>query len=120
MGKVMTPDARKVGEILPPPATTESPNENQENQEPNLSQVAALDAPSREHIARDNKPRTIGKEIAKEIERYFEAKVNPHTIDERARRMAGTFVPPPAIPQEHTEFGENQSPEPEIKAPLRK
>jgi hypothetical protein len=42
MGKVMTPDARKVGEILPPHATSESSNENQENQEPNISQLAAL------------------------------------------------------------------------------
>lgn len=43
--------------------------------------------------------RSIGREIAQEIERIFEAKVNPGTIKERARRLeAGTNVPPHAAP----------------------
>ena len=38
--------------------------------------------------------REIGRELAAEIERVFEAKVNPGTLKERARRMeAGTNVP---------------------------
>jgi hypothetical protein len=64
--------------------------------------------------------RAIGKEIAKEIERIFQAKVNPGTIKERARRMlVGTNVPPPVTLQEDKETPENQSPEPEIKAPWK-
>jgi hypothetical protein len=37
--------------------------------------------------------RVIGKEIAKEIERIFEAQVNPDTIRKKAERMGGTNVP---------------------------
>ena len=37
--------------------------------------------------------RESGRVIAAEIEKVFEAKVNPGTIKERARRMIGTNVP---------------------------
>lgn len=53
--------------------------------------------------------RAIGREIAKEIERVFEAKVSPHTIDERARRMLATNVAPQATHQEHEESEEKPS-----------
>jgi hypothetical protein len=43
--------------------------------------------------------RTIGKEIAEEIERIFQTKVDPHTIRMKASRMeAGTNVPPDENP----------------------
>ena len=38
--------------------------------------------------------RQIGREIAEEIERLFEARVNPDTIRKRAERQFGTNVPP--------------------------
>lgn len=39
--------------------------------------------------------REIGREIAAEIERVFETKVNPRTVEKRAERMSGaTFVAP--------------------------
>jgi hypothetical protein len=50
--------------------------------------------------------RFIGREIAKEIKRLFEAKVNPETIKSRALSMAGSNEPPQATPQEETESGE--------------
>ena len=37
--------------------------------------------------------RSIGRELAKEIERVFETKINPHTIADRARRMRGANAP---------------------------
>ena len=36
--------------------------------------------------------REIGREISAEIEKYFEANVKPHTIDERARRMKAATI----------------------------
>lgn len=52
--------------------------------------------------------RSIGREIAKEIERVFEAKVNPETLRSRARILkSGLNHPPQATPQEHTESEEN-------------
>ncbi len=41
----------------------------------------------------DKSLREIGRVIAAEIEKVFEAKVSPGTIKERARRMIGTNVP---------------------------
>lgn len=38
--------------------------------------------------------REIGREIAKEVERIFEANVNPRTIEKRAERMNATNVAP--------------------------
>ena len=37
--------------------------------------------------------REIGRELAKEIEKVFEAKVSPDTLRKRAERMGGTNVP---------------------------
>ena len=54
--------------------------------------------------------RAIGREIAKEIERYFEAKVNPETLRSKIRRISGSFDPPQATPQEDPKSGEIQSP----------
>jgi len=53
--------------------------------------------------------RAIGREIAKEIEKFFEAKVEPETISKRVSRMrSGTNVPPSSTDQNHTESEENK------------
>jgi len=45
--------------------------------------------------------------------------VNPETLRKKAERLLGTNVPPSATHQEDLESPENQSPEPEIKAPRK-
>jgi hypothetical protein len=42
--------------------------------------------------------REIGRELAKEIEKVFEAKVKPRTLEKKAGRMGATFVAPPENP----------------------
>jgi hypothetical protein len=43
--------------------------------------------------------RAIGRDIAKEIEKYFEVEVKPETIRKKAERLAGTNVPPDPAPK---------------------
>jgi hypothetical protein len=62
----------------------------------------------------------IGKDIAKEIERLFDAKINADTLRKRAGRMSWTNVQPQATNQEDSEITENQSLKEEIKAEPRK
>lgn len=38
--------------------------------------------------------REIGRKVAAEVEKYFEAKVNPRTIEKKAERVAATNVAP--------------------------
>ena len=57
--------------------------------------------------------RTIGRDIAKEIEKYFEVNVKPDTIRKKATRIGGTNVPPEATTQD-------ASGKPEIKEIKRK
>jgi tyrosyl-tRNA synthetase len=45
--------------------------------------------------------RAIGRQVAKEIERLFETKVNPRTLEKRAERMRATNVAPSVTPEEH-------------------
>ena len=53
--------------------------------------------------------RAIGREIAKEIEKYFKTKVKPNTIKERARRMkSGINVPLDATHNNNSETHGNQ------------
>jgi hypothetical protein len=56
----------KAGEILPPVAITESLNENQENQEPNLNQKATIPVLQRKHVGTGKSLGIIRKETAKE------------------------------------------------------
>jgi hypothetical protein len=59
--------------------------------------------------------RAIGRDIAKEIEKVFEAKVNPSTIERRAERFAkkgATNVAPQPTHEDHTENQENQVSDP--------
>jgi len=50
----------------------------------------------------------IGREIAKEIEKVFEAKVNPETLRSRARKISGSIYPSPITPYPDNEIQENQ------------
>ena len=52
--------------------------------------------------------RAIGKELAMEIERIFKTKISPNTLYQKARRQAGTNVPPPVTPENNTEIKEIQ------------
>jgi hypothetical protein len=45
--------------------------------------------------------RAIGRQVAAEVEKYFETKVDPNTIYQRTRRQAGTDVPPKSKPPEN-------------------
>ena len=53
--------------------------------------------------------RFIGRQIAQEIWKYFETKVNPETIRKKAERLSGTNVPPETTNSNHSEIEENQT-----------
>jgi len=63
--------------------------------------------------------REIGRELAAEIEKVFEAKVKPGTLAERARRMAATNVagaePPATMPVQGGNSGNKLSPQEVVK-----
>ena len=61
---------------------------------------------NREHTGKSL--RAIGRELAKEILKYFEAKVEPETIAKRAERMAATNVATDTTPQDDKESEENK------------
>ena len=46
-----------------------------------------------DRLAEGKTPGKIGKELTKEIEKLFEARVKPATIKKRAQRRKGTSVP---------------------------
>jgi len=52
--------------------------------------------------------RAVGREIAAEIERLFQVKLNPRTLEKRAERMVATNVAPSTTPEETTENERNQ------------
>ena len=63
--------------------------------------------------------REIGRELAAEIEKVFEAKVKPGTLAERARRMAATNVSgaenPATTPVQGGNTGNKLSPQEVVK-----
>jgi hypothetical protein len=52
-----------------------------------------IDQRIEEELQEQKSHRAIGRQIAKEIEKYFETKVDPETIRKRADRQGGTNVP---------------------------
>lgn len=50
--------------------------------------------------------RSLGKEISADIERLFNVKVNPRTLEKRAERARATNVAPAPTPQPSTEIEE--------------
>ena len=68
--------------------------------------------------------RAIGRELAAEIERIFDAKMNPRGLETRARRMGAPNGAPAASPQPTTENGadsaDNLTPEMIVSAVEKK
>lgn len=97
---------------------TEINNQRKEHKKMALPEVCAVWIEQRvqEEMEDGGKSlRQIGRIVAAEVEKYFEARVNPETIRKRAERSRGTNVPPTTTTGDDGEIPENQT----IKQPAK-
>jgi hypothetical protein len=65
---------------------------------PGISREQRIEEELQERSDTGKSLREIGRELAKEIERVFEAKVNPRSLEKRAGRLTATNVAPDENP----------------------